>query len=312
MLSFVKVKGFLKFSMVAVAVAALLFFSFYQVDTAHKGVVTRFGAFSHISDEGPHFKIPFGVDRVFQVPVTRVHELQFGFRKGGESIDPETARQESLMLTGDLNVALVEWILQFRISEPQDYLFRVAQVEKSIRDVSISVMRRVVGDKLVSDVLTTDRVVIAEKARKLTQATLDHYRIGVEITKISLQNVTPPEIVKPAFNEINIAKQEMEQWINQAQEVYNKVIPEAEGKAAKLVSEAEAYAIELVNRAKGDSEKFARVYTAYKDSPVLTKKRLYLETMEELFKNAKKVTLVDEKIKGVLPIFSNNLPQGGG
>jgi membrane protease subunit HflK len=285
----------------------LAYASFYKVDTAHQGVVTRLGAYHHTADEGPHFKIPFGIDEVFQVPVTRIHELQFGFRKEGE-LDDEVARQESLMLTGDLNVAIVEWMLQYRIKDPKQYLFNAAHVEKNIRDVSISVMRRVVGDKLVSDVLTTDRVSIASTAKRLTQEVLNTYKMGVEITKVSLQNVTPPEAVKPAFNEINIAKQEMEQRINQAKENYNQIIPEAEGKAAKLISEAEAYAIDVVNRAQGDSEKFAKVLVAYKEAPAITRNRLYLEAMEEIFNNSDRITVVDDKIKGLVPVFNNLVP----
>lgn len=279
-------------------------FSFYKVDTANQGVVTRLGAFSHAAEEGPHFKIPFGIDEVFQVPVTRINELQFGFRKD-EALDEETARRESIMLTGDLNVAVVEWMLQYRISDPKQFLFNAANVEKNIRDVSISVMRRVVGDKLVSDVLTTDRVSIAETAKKLTQEVLNTYQMGVQVTKVSLQNVTPPEIVKPAFNEINIARQEMEQRINQAKGNYNKVIPEAEGKAAQLVAEAEAYSIEAVNRAHGDSEKFSQILSAYKEAPAVTRKRLYLEAMEEVFSRAENITVVDDKIKGFLPLFAS-------
>lgn len=280
--------------------------SFYKVETAQQGVVTRFGAYHHISDEGPHFKLPFGIDEVYKIPVTRIHELQFGFRKESE-LSAELSRQESLMLTGDLNVAVVEWILQFRIADPKKFIFNAANVEKNIRDISISVMRRVVGDKLVSNVLTKDRVTIADTAKALTQEVLDHFDMGVLITKVNLLNVTPPEEVKPAFNEINIAKQEREQLINQAKGVYNKIIPEAEGKANRLVTEAEAYAVEIVNRAKGDSSKFSQVLAAYKTAPDITRKRMYLETMELVFSSISRFVVIDEKLKGILPVFGKAL-----
>lgn len=280
------------------------FTSFYKIEESQQGVVTRFGAFSHIADPGPHFKLPFGIDQVYEIEVTRVHELQFGFRKDSR-IATKQARLESLMLTGDLNVAVVEWILNYKIVDPKKYLFHAVNVEKNIHDISISVMRRVVGDKLVSDVLTTDRVEIANKAMQLTQQTIDLYDMGILITKIALQNVTPPEPVKPAFNEINIARQEKERMVNEAQGIYNKIIPEAEGKANKIVAEAEAYAVARINRAKGDADRYREMLAAYQAAPQITRKRMYLETMQEIFSNPDKITIVDSQIKGLLPIFSN-------
>lgn len=293
------------------AIAGLLalyvvYSSFYTIDTSDEGVVTRFGAFHKIAGPGPHLKIP-GIDDYIPIPVTRIHEEAFGFRKdkgkGQIRISKQTARLESLMLTGDLNVASVLWVLQYKISDPKKFVFNAFNVRKNIRDTSISVMRRVVGDKLVSDVLTKDRVDIARRAKKLTQEALDSFDMGIQITKLNLQSVTPPEKVRPAFNEINIAKQEKEQAINQANGVYNKVIPEAEGKAAQKISEAQGYAVRLKNQALGDSNKFAEVLTAYKASPVVTRKRLYLETMEDIFSRVDKFTIVDSKIKGLIPIF---------
>jgi len=283
--------------------------SFYQVEPSQQGVITRFGAFYGIAEEGPHLMLPFGIDQVYKVEVTRIHELQFGFRKEAKLSD-DRARQESLMLTGDLNVATVEWILQYKIHDAQKFLFNALNVEKNIRDSSIAVMRRVVGDKLVSDVLTTDRVSIAQKAHTLTQETIDRYDMGILITKVALQNVTPPVKVQPAFNEINIAKQEKEQLINQAMGHYNKIMPEAQGKADRILSEAEAHAIEVVNRAKGDSEKFKEIFTAYHKAPGLTRKRLYLEAMGEILGRQDQITIVDPKIKTVLPFLgmSNTKP----
>ncbi len=278
------------------------FSSFDKIDSSEQGVVTRFGAFDHIAYEGAHFKLPFGIDELYKIEVTRIHELQFGFRKSGQ-ITEQLARLESLMLTGDLNVAVVEWIVQYRIADPKKYIFNAADKEKTIGDISISAMRRVVGDKLVSDVLTTDRVKIAERAKKISQEVLDRYDIGILITKVALQNVTPPNSVKPAFNEVNMAKQETEKLINQARGTYNKIIPESEGKAERLITEAKAYAIRIVNQAKGDAKKFEQVLVAYRKAPDITRKRMYLETMHEIFSGSQKLIIVDSNLKGILPVF---------
>lgn len=289
-----------------------VFSSFYKIEPSQQGVITRFGAYHSIADEGPHLKLPFGIDQVYIVEVERIHDERFGFRKQG-SISKIQARQESLMLTGDLKVAVVEWILQYKIKDPKKYLFNAVNVGKNIRDISMSVMRRVVGDKLVTDVLTTDRIYIAELAKKLTQETLDRFDMGVVIINLNLQNVNPPEDVRDAFNEVNIAKQEKDQLINQAKGTYNKVIPEAEGKASQKIAEAQAKSIKIINRAKGDAEKFSTILTAYQKAPSITRKRLYLETMEEIFSQGEKFTIVDSQVKGLLPIFngapgSNSLP----
>ena len=279
-----------------------LFSSFYKIETTQKGVITRFGAFHGIADEGPHFKLPFGVDQVYKVEVTRIHEEQFGFRKQ-KSLRKEQARQESLMLTGDLKVAVVEWILQYKIADAKKYLFNAVNVDKNIRDISVSVMRRVVGDKLVTDVLTTDRILIAQDAKKLTQETLDRFDMGVVITDLNLQRVNPPAEVRDAFNEVNIARQEKDKLINQAKGTYNKVIPEAEGKANQKIAEAEAYAINIVNHAKGDAEKFSEVLAAYKLAPEITRKRLFLEAMDDIYSQSSRLTIVDSEIKGLMPIY---------
>ena len=278
--------------------------SFYKIDTSEKGVLTRFGAFHGIADEGPHFRLPFGIDQVYKVEVTRIHEEAFGFRKNG-AIHPSDARKESMMLTGDLKVAVVEWIAQYRIRDPKKYLFSAYKVTQNIRDISISVMRRVVGDKLVTDVLTTDRVYIEEQARKFTQETLDHFDMGVVITNLHLQNVTPPQDVRAAFNEVNIAKQEKDQMVNQAKGIYNKVIPEAEGKASKVVAEAEGYAVKIVNSARGDAAKFNSMLEEYRKAPEVTRTRLYLETMEAVLSKTDRFTVVDPEVKGLLPIYGN-------
>ena len=302
----VKLGRWLQWSVV-LTLAALygLWTAFYQIDPSEQGVVTRFGAFQKTSDEGPHFKLPFGIDQVYKVQVTRFQEESFGYRKDGRQISEEQARQESLMLTGDLKVAVVEWSLLYKIHDARKYLFNAVNVDKNLRDVSISVMRRVVGDKLVSDVLTIDRILIAEQAKQLTQETLDKFDMGVSLVNLSLTNVKPPPTVRPAFDDENVARQERDRMINQAKGAYNQVIPEAEGKAEKQIAEAEAFAIDSVNRAKGDAAHFSAMLEAYQRAPEITRKRLYLETMEEIFTNLERFTIVDSHVKGLLPVYNS-------
>ncbi|MEZ4743715.1 MAG: FtsH protease activity modulator HflK [Bdellovibrionota bacterium] len=304
-----KATAFLMFAIIFLGIWGTLT-SYYTVDVEEQGVVTRFAAYHTTTNPGLHFKLPFGIDQVTKVPSSRVIREEFGFRSKSTpqgtrtQYSKDSHSSESLMLTGDLNVADVEWILQYKITDPWKYLYHAKNVRKNIRDVSISVMRRVVGDRLVSDVLTTGRVEVADQAKILTQKALDHYDMGISIKSIFLQDVNPPEEVRTAFNEVNAAKQEQEQTINQAERQYNKVIPEAKGKADKLLSEAEAYATELINRAKGDAAKFKNVSSEYKKAPEITRRRMYLETLQEVFNKAKKFTIVDPKVKGLLPVFN--------
>ena len=316
--SFTGTGGFAKAQVgLTILIICLIGFSsaFYKIGTEEQGVVTRFGAFIKIVDPGAHFKLPFGVDRVYKVPVTRIYESQFGFRKGSKNFSKATARQESMMLTGDLNVAVVQWILQWKVVDPKKFIFHAKNVEKNIRDSSVSVMLRVVGNKLVSDVLTTDRIDIAKRAKKLTQEVIDTYDMGVLITTINLQNVTPPDPVKPAFNEVNIARQEKEHMINTAKAKFNEVIPKARGRAQQRITESQAYAVDVINKAKGDSAKFTKVLKAYQMAPEITRKRLYLDTMREILTKTKSLVVVDSEIKGILPIYQKLMeesPKNGG
>ncbi|GAB4017784.1 MAG: FtsH protease activity modulator HflK [Bdellovibrio sp.] len=289
--------------------------SYYTVEPDEEAIIMRFGKYIGTYPPGLHFKLPYGVDEVINVKTKRVLQAEFGFRTQNTNSSRTQYSQkeyddESLMLTGDLNVADVEWVVQYQISDPFKYIFQATEPERNIKDVSESIMRRVVGDRLVNEVLTTGRVEIASDAKDLMQDVLDRYDIGVKIVTVKLQDVNPPHVVKPSFNEVNEAKQEQEKVINQAEENYNKVIPEAKGQAEKIVSEAEGYATSVINRAMGDAEKFKAVLTEYQRAPAITKKRLYLETMEELFKRFKNVTIVDGQIKGLLPIF-NEMKKAG-
>lgn len=292
------------------------FGSYYTVEPDEEAVVIRFGKYIYTTQPGLHFKIPFGVDKVTKVKTKIVHQAEFGFRTTNLNTRRTTYsdrgyESESLMLTGDLNVAEVQWVVQFQISDPFKFLFKTSEPLSNIRDVAESIMRRVVGDKLVNEVLTTGRVVIATDAKLLMQQVLDKYDLGVLVKSIKLQDVNPPKVVQPSFNDVNSAKQEQEKMINQAEEAYNKVIPEARGKAQKLISEAEGYATSTINRAHGDAQRFSEVFKEYRRAPAITRKRIFLETMENIFTNLSQVTIVDPKVKGLLPIFSkDSLGQG--
>lgn len=299
--------------------------SFYRVYTQERAVVTRFGAYLKTSEPGLHFKLPFGIDSVYKEEVTVVQEEVFGFLANNSrserrrspfaslannNFKKRNTDDESLMLTGDLNVADVEWVVQYRISDLRSYLFNVRDPRKNIRDVSEAVMRRVVGDMSVQDVITQGRVAMASQAKQLTQETLDHYEIGIEILDVKLQDVNPPESVKPAFNEVNSAKQEQEQAINIAETERNKKIPETRGKAEQEISKAQGYALEIVNKAKGDAERFSQILEEYRKAPDITRTRLYLDVMSKLLRRSQAVTVIDPKISGVLPIYSANKSSG--
>ncbi len=302
-------KTFVSFFLVLVLIVGVLS-SFYTVQPDEEAVAIRLGRYIETTGPGLHFKLPLGIDQIIKLQTKRIHQLEFGFRTrdtaaGRMRFSQNVYENESLMLTGDLNVAEVEWVVQYQISDPYKYLFKTSDPIRNIRDVSESIMRRVVGDRLVTEVLTTGRVDIASNAKILMQQILDKYDLGVRVVTVKLQDVNPPERVKPSFNEVNEAKQEQEKVINQAEREYNKVIPEAKGKAEKLISEARGYATAIVNRAEGDAQKFISILRAYKKAPTITEKRMYLETMEKIFSHVKDFTIVDPKIKGILPVFSN-------
>jgi membrane protease subunit HflK len=309
----------------ALLILALIFFaipvlytSFYTVEPDEEAVVLRFGDYLTTTGPGLHFKLPLGIDSAQKVKTKLILQQEFGFRTqstGGERTTYSSANynDESLMLTGDLNVADVQWITQFQIAEPKKFLFHIRDPIKSIRDISEAMMRRVVGDRLVNDVLTVGRTEIASEAKRLTQEIFDNYDIGINVVSIKLQDVNPPEPVKPSFNEVNEAKQEQEQAINQAEKYYNNIIPEARGKAEKRIAEAEGSATALINRAKGDAQRFDRLLREYRKAPRITRERLYIETMEKLYDRLEGITVIDPKVKGVLPIFNssgNSLGQG--
>lgn len=298
-----------------VFVLVLLVSSFYQVEPEEIGVVQRFGEYVRQTEPGLHLKLPFGIERVTKVPVQRQLKEEFGFRtvqpgvrtEYTESAEVDVAR----MLTGDLNAAVVEWVVQFRVVDPVKYLFRVRNVRDTLRDISEAVMRRVVGDRTVNEVLTVGRQEISVLAQQEMQALCDQYQTGVRIEQVVLQDVNPPDEVKDSFNEVNRAQQEREQLINQAESQYNRVIPRAEGEAQKTIETAEGYAIQRVNRATGEAARFTALLAEYELAPEVTRRRLYLETIAEVLPQAGRKLVVDESVREVLPLMDVASPLRG-
>lgn len=299
----------------AAAVVAVLT-SYYQVEPDEVGVVLRLGQHVGVSGPGPHFRLPFGIEQVHKVPVQRQLKAEFGFRTTLAGVETryrtESAelQRESLMLTGDLNVAVVEWTVQYKISDPVQYLFKVRNVEETLRNLSEAAMRFAVGDHSVNEVLTTGRQKIASETKVLLQELANRYETGVDIQQVVLQDVNPPDPVKPSFNEVNQAIQEKERAINEARAELNKEIPRARGEAEQAVSAAEGYAIARVNQAKGEANRFLAIHAEYKKAPDVTRRRMYLETVAEVLAKAGQKVIVDDSSKGVTPIL--RMDQGGG
>jgi len=288
--------------------------SFYTVQPEERAVVKRFGEVTGIADPGLHFKVPFGIDAIQIVATERVLKEEFGFRSedvssGGRTrFAGEEFPDESLMLTGDLNIIQVEWVVQYRIGEPIKFLYGMREPTQTLRDLSESVMRRVVGNRIGSDVLTVGRVDIANTAREEIQAAMDKYDNGIRVITVELQDVVPPERVQPAFNEVNEARQELERMINEATRQENEAIPRAEGTAKRVISEAEGYATERVNRALGETARFNAVLTEYRDAPDVTRARLYLETLNQVLPAIGSIVVVQEDQLSPVPLL--NLRQG--
>jgi modulator of FtsH protease HflK len=302
--------GVIRLVLVGLAVLVVLFTGYYQVEPDEVGVVQRFGAYARTTDPGPHLKIPFA-ETVTKVPVQRQLKMEFGFRSartgGGQTqfaAPSDETVGESVMLTGDLNVAVVEWIVQFRIKDARAYLFHVRDVPETFRYMSEAAMRQVVGDHSVDEVLTIGREAIALLAKEELQRLCNFYGIGIEIQQLVLQDVNPPDPVKPAFNEVNQAIQEKERAINDAWADYNKSVPRAKGEAEQAIRAAEGYAIERVNLAQGDAGRFSALHEEYRKAPEVTRRRLYLETMSTLIPKAGRKLVLDEKARGVLPLLN--------
>ena len=292
----------------AIAVVTFFWTAWFTVQPEETGIVQRFGKVMRTAGPGLHFILPLGVETVRLLPTARVLKEEFGFRTlttvPGEKTryDPrDNYKDESLMLTGDLNVIDVQWIIQYRIEDPTDYLFKVRSTQKTIRDTTEAIMRRAVGNRLGSDVLTTGRVTVASEAKIEIQKILTAYETGVRLVTVELQDVTPPDSVKPAFNEVNESRQDKERTINKAQEQANREIPKARGVATQSISEAEGYALERVNRSKGEATRFEAILGEYQGAPQVTRRRLYLEAMTGLLSDIKGLYIVDQDQKAMVP-----------
>jgi membrane protease subunit HflK len=295
-------------AVLVIAALVVVFSSWFTIEPEEAGLVMRFGRYVRTVPPGLHLKLPRPIEAVVKVPVERQLKEEFGFRTESSAGSRTTYSQEdlsaeSLMLTGDLNVAVVEWTAQYRVRDPYKYLFKVRSVQKTFRDMNETVMREVVGDRSVNEVLTVGRQEIAAEVEQRLQALCDQYENGIKVEQIVLQDVNPPDAVKPSFNEVNQAQQEREKLINQARADYNQIIPRAKGQAQQTIEQAEGFATDRVNRARGDAELFVKVHAAYQRAPEVTRRRMYLETMGEIYPKVKKKVVLDEKLKGILPLL---------
>ncbi len=280
------------------------------VGPEEEGVVLMLGRYNRTVDPGLNFILPLGLEKMHKIPVQRQLKQEFGFR----TVEAGTRTQytkagygdESLMLTGDLNIADVEWVIQYRIVDSYKYLFRVRDAEDALHDMSEAAMRKVVGDRTVNEVLTVGRQEVATTVEELLQRMCDDYENGIRIDQVVLQDVNPPESVKASFNAVNEAQQERETLINRAESEYNRVIPRARGEAEETIQLAEGYALNRVNRGTGEAERFTALYEEYIKAPQVTKKRIYLETMERIMANTGVKVILDENGSNVLPLLNLN------
>ncbi len=300
----------IKVILIVILAIILVWGSVFQVETEEVGVITRFGKFTRITDPGLNSKIPF-IERVYKVPTERQQKLEFGFRTVRAGINTqysiEGAGDESLMLTGDLNLADVEWVVQYRIDDPYNYLFKVRNPEGTLRDLSEATVRQIVGDRTVNEVLTVGRIEITVKVEELLQALCREYCLGITIEQVVLQDVNPPDPVKAAFNAVNEAQQEKETLINQAKSEYNRVIPRAKGEAEETIQKAQGYATERVNNALGETARFNDLYREYVKAPDVTKKRIYLETMARVMPTLGNKIITDQSGNNLIPLLQMQL-----
>ncbi len=302
-------KKIIKPIILGLAGIALLWSSFYQVAPEELGVILRFGQFVRTTEPGLHMKLPLGIETLMRVPVQRQLKLEFGFRTTKPGINTEynsdaETKAESMMLTGDLNVVDVEWIVQYKIRDSFKFLFKMRNATETFRDMTEAVVRRVVGDNSVDEVITVGRARIADEAKVLLQSLCDAYEIGIEVNQLILQDVNPPETVKPSFNDVNEALQEKERKINDAWAEYNQEIPKASGEAEQAIRASEGYATERVNNAIGDASRFTSIYREYAKAPVVTRNRLYLEALNDILPKLNKKIIMDQNQKNIVPLLN--------
>lgn len=298
-------------SIIAIGILILIILvgSVYQIGPEEMGVVLRFGKFVRTTDPGLHAKLPLGIESLMKVPVQRQLKLEFGFRTVEAGVQTQYTQtsesiKEAVMLTGDLNVAVVEWIVQYKIKDPYNFLFKIRNAENTFRYMNEAVVRRIIGDNSVDEVITIGRARIALEAKENLQELCDLYEIGIEVNQLIFQDVNPPDPVKPSFNEVNESLQEKERKINEAWSEYNQAIPKAEGEAEQTIRAAEGYATERINNAEGDANRFTAVYREYARAPLVTRKRLYLETINDVLPKINKKIIIDENGNNVLPLLN--------
>ncbi|MEZ4996549.1 MAG: FtsH protease activity modulator HflK [Bacteroidales bacterium] len=303
---------YLKYALIALLILFLMISALFQIQPEEVGVITRFGKYVRKVEPGLNLKVPV-IEKLYKVAVERQQKEEFGFRTTSPGIRSEYTKEgtadESLMLTGDLNLADVEWVVQYRIEDPYSFLFRVREPIVALRDISEASMREIVGDRTVNEVLTVGRAEIASSVQQKIQQLCTEYSLGIRIEQVVLQDVNPPDPVKDAFNDVNQAQQERETLINQARSEYNKVIPRARGQAEETIQRAEGYATERVNNALGETSRFNALYREYIKAPEVTKRRIYLETMEEIIPKAGNKILTDESGRNLLPLLQMQLTQ---
>ncbi|MDR1748093.1 MAG: FtsH protease activity modulator HflK [Spirochaetaceae bacterium] len=283
----------------------------FMVDETEQAVLTRFGRYYTTLGAGLHFKLPFGIDKNYNVPTNVVQTEQFGFttiQKGNTYSYKNGITRESTMLTGDLNIVDVEWIIQYRIVDPSAWLFSVKERQQTIRDVSQSVVNTLVGDRAILVVMGSERSIIENSSLEMMNENFRQFNLGIHVIAVRLQNIVPPAGVQAAFEDVNKATQDMNRLENEGREAYNAEIPRAQGERDQQILIARGYASERVNRARGDVARFNAMYDEYRKSPQVTRDRLYLEMMEEVFKSQKNSTLIDKNLDNILPI--KNLTQG--
>ncbi len=287
--------------------------SFYTVPSDSVAVVQRFGRYLQEVPPGLHFKLPLGVDVPTIVPVKRQLKQEFGFTTPGATDpyqSPRDGEKETQMVTGDLNAALVEWVVQYRISDPTKFLFKVREPSETLRYVSESVMREVVGDRTVDEVITIGRQEIESEALTKMQALSSKYEMGISIDQVQLKNINPPQPVQESFNEVNQAQQEKEKLINEARRDYNKVIPLAEGEKDQRIREADGYRLKRINEAEGDIARFNALFTEYTKAPEVTRRRIYIETLQEVMPDIRSKIIVDEQTRSILPLLNLDSQRG--
>jgi modulator of FtsH protease HflK len=293
-----------------------LWMSYYTVGPESQGVVRRFGKYLQTVDPGLHFKVPFGIDVVTVLPTRRQLKLEFGFATPGYVTNPIQAGQEpdeeKSMVTGDLNAALVEWVVQYRIEDPSQYLFDVRNPGQTLRDLSEAAMREVVGDRTVDELITIGRQDIEVEALARMQELSKRYHLGIRVDQVQLKNVNPPSQVQASFNEVNKAQQDRENAINIANGEYNNVVPRAKGQADETIRAAEGYRFKRVNEAEGDVAAFSAVLQQYIKAPEITRSRLYLETMGEILPQTGQKIIVDESLRQLLPVLPLSIKPGEG